>query len=225
MNWYPAFIHSYDLARREIEVTMPQVVGGEVPLIAELAYPLGDDSRYTDIHLEPGMPVWVVLIGGDPRYPLVVANRTVRKDNDLTTRRQRHENFEFNAVKRFDVNADTAEVQAVKTVTIQAGEAITLLVGGTKLELTAAQIEQVAELVKIIGQVDQSGGDVSIADNLAVGGNATVGGNAAVTGNVQAAAVAAATMAAAGSLSVAGTEVGGHDHVSAAPGYPVGPMQ
>lgn len=210
---WPAFIHSYDLERREIAVTMPQTEGGEVPLVAELMYPLGADSRYTDIYLEPGMPVWVEFIGGDPRFPLVVGNRTVRTGNNLTTRRQRHDNFEFNAVKRFDVNTETAEVQAVKTVTIQAGEAITLLVGGTKLELTAEQIEQVAKLVKIAGQVDQSGGDVAIADNATVGGN------------VQAKAVAAAAVEADSSLKVGGLEVLGHGHTSGAPGAPTGPMQ
>lgn len=223
---HPAVIHSYDLARREIRVTMAETEGSEEPLIAELMYPLGADSRYTDIYLEPGMPVWVEFLNGDPRHPLVVGNRTVRKGNDMTTRRQRHANFEFNADQRFDVNTETAEVQAGESVTIQAGNSvtiqagatITLLVGGTKLELTAAQIEQVATLVKIVGQVDQSGGDVSIAANVAVGGSA------AIAGNVQAAAVAAASVAAGGSLSVAGAEVGGHTHPTSKEGYPTGPM-
>lgn len=64
---YPAFIRSVDRAAREVRVEVPPFTdGADVLPLAEIEYPIGDDSKNTEIRLVVGLPIWVAFVAGDP---------------------------------------------------------------------------------------------------------------------------------------------------------------
>lgn len=152
-NPWPGFIRIVDRDRREVRVEIPPFTDGasELP-IAEILYPVGDDSLNTEIRLVVDRPVWISFIAGDPRRPLITGFRNPNTGNVVGMRRFNHDNFEINADQVFTVNA---------------GEKIALIVGGTSIVLTAESIAQIAAALSIKatttieGAVTQTGGDIT----------------------------------------------------------------
>lgn len=139
----PAFVREVDRARREIRVEIPPHTDGAIEWpIAEMCYPIGDDSPNTEIRVVVGMPVWVAFRGGDERYPIIIGHRPVNTGNEVGTRRWNHDNFELNADIDYTVNSG-------QTVNIKAGTKINLAVGGSHITITAADIVQFASLIKL----------------------------------------------------------------------------
>ena len=152
-NKHPGFIRAVDAARREVRVEIPPFTDGasELP-IAEIEYPIGDDSRDTEIRLVIGREVWIEFIAGDPRRPLITGFRNPNVGNVIGMRRWNHDNFE--------INAD-------QVLTINAGTAINLVVGGTSIKLTGAEIASIAAAHKVQGAIAQTGGDIT-SDGISV---------------------------------------------------------
>lgn len=158
-NPYPAIIRKVDRDRREVRVEIPPYTdgAGELP-IAEICYPIGDDSRDTEIRLVEGREVWVSFIAGDPRRPLITGFRNPNVGNVVGMRRWNHDSFEINADQVFTVNAGTK---------------IALVVGGSSLIITAGAIQQLAKAlgieatVTIKGAATQTGGDFT-SDGISV---------------------------------------------------------
>ncbi|NWA11919.1 hypothetical protein [Pseudomonas gingeri] len=136
----------------------PHTDGASEFPIAEISYPIGDDSTNTEIRMLPGMPVWLAFRGGDERYPIIVGNRPVNTGNEQSTRRWNHDNIEWNADD---------------SVTINAGKQISLIVGGTKLTLSGSSVLALAEALDLTGKtaikgpVTQTGGDMT-SDGVSV---------------------------------------------------------
>jgi hypothetical protein len=148
-SYLPGFVEAVtdNRQRREIRVSFaPHTDGATEWPIAEMCYPMGDDSRGTEIRIVVGMPVWLAFRGGDERYPIIVGNRPVNSGNEQSTRRWNHDNFEFNADE---------------VVTINAGTAIRLVVGGTTYTLTPDGIASKSAAHTIKGPVTQTGGDMT----------------------------------------------------------------
>lgn len=124
---YPAIVREVDRERREIRVEIPGLTDGadKFPL-AEIEYPIGDRSEYTEIRILPGDRVWVDFIAGDPRYPIITGFRAKQVGNDVGTRRWAHDNIELIADALFRA---------------QAGESITLDVNGTTMVITDGKVE------------------------------------------------------------------------------------
>ena len=144
-NLIPAFVRSVEgnRARREIRVEIsPYTDGASEWPIAEMCYPIGDDSTNTEIRVVKDMPVWVAFRGGDERYPIIMGHRPVNAGNEQSTRRWNHDNIESNADKNYTVNAG-------QNVVISAGAKITLVVGGATLTITPAQIAALADTIKL----------------------------------------------------------------------------
>ncbi|MFV3292420.1 hypothetical protein ACNFBR_27275 [Pseudomonas sp. NY11955] len=155
----PAFVRAVDRGRREIRVEIPPYTDGanEWP-IAEMCYPIGDDSPNTEIRVVVNMPVWVAFRGGDERYPIIMGHRPVNVGNEVGTRRWNHDNFELNADKDYTLNSGisinldsgkTVAIDAGQTVTITAGTQILLQVGASTITITPAQIAQIAALISL----------------------------------------------------------------------------
>lgn len=144
---WPGVIAEVDRERREIRVSIPPFTDGasELP-IAEIEYPIGDDSQNTEIRMVVGRPVWISFIADDPRRPIITGFRNPNTGNVVGTRRWNHDNFEINADKVFTINA---------------GESINLIVGGTSIKLTGAEIASIAAAHKVQGPVTQTGGDMT----------------------------------------------------------------
>lgn len=144
---YPGFVRSVDRVRREVRVEIPPLTdGASIWPLAEINYPIGDDSRDTEIRIVVGLPVNISFHNGDPRYPVIMGFRNPHIGNVVGWRRFNHDNFE--------VNADAV-------VNINAGESINLVVGGTSLKLTASDIKAIAAAIGIQGPVTQTGGDMT----------------------------------------------------------------
>jgi hypothetical protein len=164
-NKHPGFIRIVDRERREVRVEIPPFTDGasELP-IAEIEYPIGDDSQNTEIRLVVGRGVWIEFIAGDPRRPLITGYRNPNTGNVIGTRCWNHDNFEINADEVFTVNA---------------GAKIALIVGGTSIILTPESIAQLATALSIKatttiegattikGAVTQTGGDIT-SDGISV---------------------------------------------------------
>ncbi|WP_439254432.1 hypothetical protein [Pseudomonas monteilii] len=163
----PAFVRAVDRDRREIRVEIPPYTDGanEWP-IAEMCYPIGDDSPNTEIRVVVNMPVWVAFRGGDERYPIIMGHRPVNVGNEVGTRRWNHDNFELNADTDYTLKSgtsinlksgtsvsvesgETVAIDAGQTVTITAGTQIQLQVGASTLTITPAQIAQMAALITL----------------------------------------------------------------------------
>lgn len=141
----PAWVRGVEgnRGRREIRVEIPPYTDGasEWP-IAEMCYPIGDDSTNTEIRVVVDMPVWVAFRGGDERYPIIMGHRPVNTGNEQSTRRWNHDNFELNADMNYTLNAG-------QNVVIKAGSKIILEVDGSTLTIDASQIALLAGTVKL----------------------------------------------------------------------------
>ncbi|MBK5646837.1 hypothetical protein [Acinetobacter proteolyticus] len=90
---FPAEIVSYNGGTRECVIKTP--VGDEID--AEIEYPIGDNSRNTEISISKGDKVWCEYIQGDTRRALITGWRNPKKGNSTGTRTFSHANIVLNA--------------------------------------------------------------------------------------------------------------------------------
>lgn len=147
---YAAFVRSVDRARREIRVEVPPFTNGATLFpLAQIEYPIGDDSMDTEIRIVVDKPVWVAFEAGDPRYPIITGFRNPNVGNEVGWRRWNHDNIEWNADAVANVNADTINLMAGTTVNITAGTSINLKVGDSTLVITGDAITGKAGIIKL----------------------------------------------------------------------------
>lgn len=97
---YPAVVASYSKQSREVRVHINGLTdGGDVGLLAEIEYPIGDKSwsgpHATEIEILAGDPVWVAFEAGDSRKPIITGYRNPTAGNDVDWRRWHHANMEL----------------------------------------------------------------------------------------------------------------------------------
>ena len=97
---YPAIVRSYNQARRTCRVEIPGLTAGaDVLPEAEIEYPIGDKARAgantTEIEMLAGDTVWVAVLAGDPRYPIITGYRNPQAGNSADWRRWHHANIEL----------------------------------------------------------------------------------------------------------------------------------
>ena len=147
---YPAFIRSVDRAAREVRVEVPPFTdGADVLPLAEIEYPIGDDSKNTEIRLVVGLPIWVAFVAGEPRYPIITGYRNPNVDNEVGWRRWNHDNIEWNADEVVNINAGTVANINAETINLNASKAINLVVGGASIKITPEQIAVIAAVIKL----------------------------------------------------------------------------
>lgn len=147
---WPAFIRSVDRGAREVRVEVPPYTdGADVLPLAQIEYPIGDDSKDTEIRLVEGLPVWVAFEAGDPRYPIITGYRNPNTGNVVGWRRWNHDNIELNADQVANINAGKVVNINADTINLTAKTAINLVVGGSSIKLTGAQIAAIAGVIKL----------------------------------------------------------------------------
>lgn len=139
----PGIVASVDRERREVRVEIPGVTDGaeELP-IAEIEYPIGDNSEHTEIRIMPGDRVFLAFLNGDPRYPIITGYRPKQTGNEVGTRRWHHDNIETEADETQRHTAGESIELAVQSaqIKITPGE-ISLEVAGQSLKMSAAGFE------------------------------------------------------------------------------------
>lgn len=131
---WPAIVRELDRPSRKYRVEIPGLTdGADVLPLAEIAYPIGDKSEHTEIRVLPGDRVWVEFERGDARYPLITAWRTKQTGNVVNFRRWHHENIETDADQ-------TQKHTTGTTYRVEAGESITLIVGGSSIVINGSSI-------------------------------------------------------------------------------------
>lgn len=169
---YPAFVSSYDADKRQCRVNIPGITdGAEVMPLAEICYPIGDKSEYTEILIQEGDRIWVEFERGDERYPIIVGWRCKNVGNDKDWRRWLHANVEITAdnqlhlkCKAFKVDADDSIEMNTKdatvnatTTTIASTESVDLTTG--KLDVTAPEGTTLATpLLEVSGDILDNAG-------------------------------------------------------------------
>ena len=141
-NRHPGIIRAVDRARREVRVEVPPFTDGaaEWP-IAEIEYPIGDDSRNTEIRLVVDLEVWISFIAGDPRRPIITGFRNPNVGNEVAWRRWNHDNIEHNADAVANINA--------QTINLTAGAEIVLTVGGSTVVITPSAVTITAGTINL----------------------------------------------------------------------------
>jgi hypothetical protein len=140
---YPAFVRAVDRNRREIRVEIPPLTdGASIWPLAEINYPIGDDSKDTEIRIVEGLPVNVSFHNGDPRYPVIMGYRNPHVGNEVGWRRFNHDNIEANA-------DDVINLNAGQTINLTAGTSIVLTVGGSTVTITPSTVEVKSGTIKL----------------------------------------------------------------------------
>lgn len=159
---FPAIVKSVDRPRREVRVEIPGITdGADTMPLAEIEYPIGDRSEQTEIRILEGDRVWVSFIGGDPRYPIITGFRAKNTGNEVGTRRWVHDNFESIADALYRV---------------QAGESITLVVGGSTLLIEGGQTTLTTAKLVVDAPESEFTGNVKVIGTLDVDGQTTLAG-------------------------------------------------
>lgn len=164
---WPGTVASYDKNSRECRVRVPGLTdGGDVELLAEIEYPVGDKSaaggNSTDILMLPGDLVWLEFIGGDPRYPIITGQRNPRTGNISDWRRFHQANIELLA-------------QSV----------MNLIAGGVITVDSSTQVVVKAPNVLVDSPTSKFTGNVSIGGGLSVLGVAAGGGKSKIKGDFE----------------------------------------
>lgn len=167
---YPGFVRFVDRARREVRVEIPPFTdGASIWPKADINYPIGDDSKNTEIRIVEGLPVNISFHNGDPRYPVIMGFRNPHVENEVGWRRWNHDNIECNADEVVNINAgktinltagETINLSA-KTINVTGDTAINLVTGSTSIKLTAGQIQQIATILTMKGLVVHTGADMT----------------------------------------------------------------
>lgn len=178
----PCQVISYNPSKRTVQVQITGMTdGSENGLTAKLAYPIGDDDRDTERRLLDELPNadgWVFFEGGNQKKPVLFAYRSHGTGAlvDIRNIRQKHINLIAN-----------------ETVTITAGQKITLNVDDSKMEIESGIIKfstplmafetnlaAFSALVNVLGLLSANGG--LAAFGVGGGAGATIQGGVAVSG-------------------------------------------
>ena len=168
---YPCIIKSYDRAKRTCRIEIPSITDGAETLPeAEILNMIGDKSEHTEIRILPNDRAYCTFLQGDPRYPLIIGFRPKNTGNEVGTRRWHHDNFQTDADNTYVVNA---------------GDRITLNVGGTLINIVNGTVTIDASQTNITGNVDIAG-NLKVAKMTTTGGLTSTGaaGGASITGSL-----------------------------------------
>jgi hypothetical protein len=148
---YPAVVKSYDKVTRQCRVDIPDITkGGDVYLLAEIEYPIGEKSKIvegkvsTEIEILPGDTVWVAFIGGDPRYPIITGYRNPQTGNSVDWRRFHHANIQLIADNEMLLTVGSSQVRLVPDET-------KITVGSSYITVTDGAITVHADDVTVTG--------------------------------------------------------------------------
>jgi hypothetical protein len=180
-NW-PCKVISYNKNKRSAQVQIAGMTdGSEKGLTATLAYPIGDDDRDTERRLLDELPNadgWVFFEGGNQKKPVLFAYRSHGTGAlvDIRNIRQKHINL-----------------IADETITLTAGQKITLNVADSKMEIESGIIKfstslmafetdlaTFSALVNVLGLLSANGG--LAAFGVGGGTGATIQGGVTVSG-------------------------------------------
>lgn len=180
-NW-PCQVISYNPQKRTVQVQIHGLTdGSDNGLTATLAYPIGDDDRDTERRLLDELPKadgWVFFEGGNVSKPVLFAYRSHGTGAlvDIRNIRQKHINL-----------------IADETVTITAGQKITLKVADSEMGIELGMIKfstplmafetdlaTFSALVNVLGLLSANGGLAAVGAGGGVG--ATIQGGVAVSG-------------------------------------------
>lgn len=129
---FPAIISQYDANSRVCVIKTP--MGDEID--AEILYPIGDDSKLTEIKIIVGDKVWCEYIQGDTRRALITGYRNAQSGNTTGTRR---------------FAQDIINLDAGQSINLKAGQEINLTVGGMTLKITSDDV--IANGISLINHV------------------------------------------------------------------------
>lgn len=127
-GFWPAKLTSYDAATRTGEVWIDEVTdGADRGLVAEFAYPVGEDDQDTERKITLPANVYVFFEMGDPRCPVIFAWRT-RQDGSAVvgTRRIRQVKVEVLADDTVRIAGATKVILESSDVSIEASTKIRL---------------------------------------------------------------------------------------------------
>lgn len=159
----PGIVESVDRARREVRVRIPGMTdGAEVQPLAEIEYPIGDKSEHTEIRILPGDRVWLAFINDDPRYPIITGFRTKHTGNEVGTRRWHHDAIETDA-------DETQKHTSGTTYRVEAGESVTILVGGTTILCENGKVTITTEEYVVDAPQSTFTGEVRVDGGVSVG--------------------------------------------------------
>lgn len=148
MGFWPARVLSYNANARTLQLHIPRLTDGAPDgITAQIAYPMGDDDRDTELRIEPGLDVWVFFEGGDPSRPVAFASRGHGTGAEKGTRRIRQEKIELLAdesvllrcgesgsvlltPEQLTINAGTMVMQVQTAQILGALQALTAVIGG-----------------------------------------------------------------------------------------------
>lgn len=159
MSRWPAVIRSYDADARQCLVSIPGITDGG-DLLAEIEQDLGDRSEDTEIRINEGDRVWVDFIADDTRHPIITGFRAKNRENMKGTRHWEHENLTMNADSTIALEGKDSVTVKGKSIRLEAGDTIELVVGGTSLKMTGAQMAMAASAFNIKGPITHTGGDL-----------------------------------------------------------------
>lgn len=180
-NW-PCKVISYNAQARTVQIQIAGLTdGSETGLTAKLAYPIGDDDRDTErVLLEQLSQAdgWVFFEGGNPSAPVLFAYICHGTGALVDIRRIRQKHI---------------ELIAIETITLKAGQKISLEVQGSKMEIEPEMIKfttplmtfetdlaTFSKLVNVLGLLSANGG--LAAFGVGGGAGATIQGGVAVSG-------------------------------------------
>lgn len=145
---FPAVITAYDPNTREC--TIKNAMGDEID--AEIHYPIGDDSKVTEIRIIVGDSVWCEYIQGDTRRALITGYRNPQSGNTVGTRRIAQDIVHLDADQNVKLDAgQVIDLNAGQTINLTAGQAINLTVGGMTLQITSGDV--IANGISLINHV------------------------------------------------------------------------
>jgi hypothetical protein len=170
---YPCIIKSYDGAKRTCRIEIPSITDGAETLPeAQIMNMIGDKSEHTEIRILPNDRAYCTFLQGDPRYPLIIGFRPKNTGNEVGTRKWHHDNVQLDADQVYTVNA---------------GDRITLNVGGTLIRIESGQVTVDSANSKFTGNVVIDG-SLNVAQVTTTGGLSSTGtaGGVSLSGNVSA---------------------------------------
>lgn len=110
---YPATVKRYDKEKRQCAIEVKSLTeGADGDLMAEIEYPIGDNSRKTDIEILTGDTVWIEFIAGDPRYPIITGWRNPNAGNEIDLRFWHQKNITIHADELLILKGGRVRIQS-----------------------------------------------------------------------------------------------------------------
>lgn len=142
---YPAVVVSYDAETRECIIKTPT----SDTVDAEIQYPIGDNSKNTEININAGDKVWCEYISGDSRKALITGWRNPKTGNSKGIRKIAHDQIDLSADQKMMLKAGSSiklesdeqiDLSADQKLMLKAGSTISLKVGGMELSITSSDV-------------------------------------------------------------------------------------